>query len=210
MKNKMKMLVNRVINGDYDAFRELCALKHKDIYFWAYKTLNNHHDAEDIVQDVIMKIYNNIKSLKDVNAFNSWVYILTQNECTTLIRKNARRNEDMGCEEKTELIHENSRENIPHKWIEEEDFERYVSTLIAKLPSDRQKCFYLHYYDGLKYQEIADLLHMSKNTVGSNIRRAKAAIKDEIEKNAEYKVFFEDEEQEDEQEKNDFDRCVSK
>lgn len=196
--NSIDILVEKVSAGDSEAFKELCERKYKDIYFQAYRLVNNHHDAEDVTQNVILKIYRNIAGLQNTYAFTAWLYRMVTNECNNLLRKRMMRKEDMIYDEESDLRSENNREIIPEKHMEESEFEKYVIQLIGKLPRERQRCFYLFYYEGLKYREIAEATGLNMNTIASNIKRAKEMIKREIEQNTDYVITYEDEEQENE------------
>lgn len=197
MEKKVGFLIQKASDGDKDAFKELYKLKYDDIYFLAMKILGNHHDAEDVVQEVVVKIYNNLNALKSADSFDSWVYSVVTNHCYSFLRKDIKRKNGITNDENAELdVQDDSIEVIPHKSLEEDEFVKYMATIIKKLPSERQQCFHLHYYDGLKYREIADILELSIHTVGSHIKRARKIIKDEMEKSTFYDVYFEREEQE--------------
>lgn len=197
--DNVDILVERVSTGDDEAFKELCELKYKSVYYQANAILKNHHDAEDAVQNVLLLVYNKLNSLRDKTAFNAWLYRLITNECNMILRKKKSRKENMTYDEELDLRKEEGNDFLPEDRIENLEFKEQFAKLIGRLPADRKRAIYLYYYEDLSYKEISEVMDLGVNTVATHIKRAKEAIKKELERSSNIEVKYIDKEQNDEQ-----------
>ncbi|MGN0712497.1 MAG: RNA polymerase sigma factor, partial [Anaerovoracaceae bacterium] len=77
----MKEIVEAARGGDKSAFTRLYQETYNRVYFYAFKLFGNQEDAADVVQDVFVKVFTGIGELKSTEAFTSWLYRITVNEC---------------------------------------------------------------------------------------------------------------------------------
>lgn len=196
--NEIEILVKDASSGDKDAFKKLYKLKYDDIYFIAQKMVNNHHDAEDITQEVVLIIHKKINGLKDSQSFDAWVYSIVRNCSNAVLRKRVSRREDISKFEHGDDFDllEDNKDIIPHENMEDADFAGYIAKIIGKLSPERQQCFHLYFDQDLRYKDISKVMNISINTVASHIKRTKELIKMKLEKDTSYNIEFEKEGQE--------------
>ncbi|BAV09416.1 RNA polymerase sigma-70 factor, ECF subfamily [Filimonas lacunae] len=166
-----KELLLRVSNGDEAAFRQLFYQFHHRLGIFIYQVTASHELAEEIVQDVFLKIWTERKQLTTVHNFNAWLYILSKNQALNALRKivNERRHQQRWSQEQRET-----------EWTEDGSFTDAAIDLLDKavqqLPPQQQKVFILSRYQRLTYQDIAQQLNLSRETVKYYLRLAMQSI----------------------------------
>lgn len=133
------------------------------VYRIAYSMTKKKTDAEDIYQEVFIKFFKNIEKLKNEEHEKNWLIRVTINECNMLYRKNKVRNE-------SELD-----ENICEPYNDE--YETSIHSYVKKLPHKYRIVIYLHYFEGYKIEEIANILKSTSGTIKSRLSRAKTQLK---------------------------------
>ncbi len=177
-------LIQRIIDGDSDAFEELMALHEKNVYGLAYRFTGSHHEALDIAQEVYIRIYNNISKFKGASSLSTWIYRITNNCCIDHIRKNKRHNV-MSIDERFD-DDGNTRLDIPdtapspHEAYEQKAATQKVRDAIEKLSPKHRNIIILRDIEGLPYEEIAQILNISLGTVKSRLSRARESLKNAI------------------------------
>ena len=127
----------------------------------AYQNLFNKSDAEDITQEVFIKLINNIDKLKNNEHIKAWLIRVTINLCKDYNKSFWNRN--------TTAIDEEL------KYFDEEKQEVFKE--LSKLNPDYRNIIYLYYYQGYKITEISEILSMNQNTVSSYLTRARKELK---------------------------------
>ena len=87
MKNDDVALIRRILAGDEIAFAELVKRYQKPVHTLAWRKIGDFHIAEDITQEVFLKVYQGLRTLKDPHQFSGWLYVITANLCATWLRK---------------------------------------------------------------------------------------------------------------------------
>jgi len=146
---------------DKKYFAELIE-KHSDtLYRCAVSYCNNKQDAEDIVQEVFVKCMKKNPSFTDDSHEKAWLIRATINLCKDLQKTYWKRN----VSELTEDIVDDSEDN------------KNLYYLISQLPLKYRIVIQLHYQEGYKIKEIAEILHKKESTVGNQLARGKALLK---------------------------------
>lgn len=183
-KHQLTNLVIRAQQGDISAQEEIIREKTSHIQYMALKLVGNFHDAEDVAQEAIINIHKNLRSLKDPSAFSTWIYRIVYNASMNKLNKDKNTKQEMDIDTFTDIAEEKREEFIPHEIIESEDTKALLRRLINELPEKRKKSLILYYFKDMSYEEIAQEMDISINTVSTNIMRAKQslekAIKDQI------------------------------
>jgi len=94
MPETEQQLVNKARNGDRDAFQDIVDQYKKMVYFLAWDIAGNHQDAEDITQDVFIKVYLYFHKFSADSKFSSWLYRIAVNASIDTLRKRGRKKED--------------------------------------------------------------------------------------------------------------------
>lgn len=136
--------------------------------------------AEDILQETMIKVYRNLNGFNPNLSFSSWIYRIAHNEALNFIRKNKRQASislDAEDEDNLALLKVlASEENIPAEAAQKEMAGK-VREILALLREDFREMLILRYLEGYDYQEISDILKKPLGTVGVMIGRAKEEFK---------------------------------
>jgi RNA polymerase sigma-70 factor (ECF subfamily) len=139
-------------------------------------------DAEDITQDVFLKAYQKIASIKDAAKFRGWLFSITLNRIRDFQRKKRFRSlfkmEDENIESHpTEKVNPDQPDALGH--VLRKDFWRQIGLILKKLPQMEREVFLLRFFDHLSITEIAGVLKKNESTVKTHLYRALAKFKKE-------------------------------
>ena len=84
----MEKLLKMALKGNKDSFIQLIKLIEKKLYFIAKSRLENEEDIKDVIQETICQTYKNLKNLKNISKFDTWIVTILINNCNQLYRKN--------------------------------------------------------------------------------------------------------------------------
>jgi len=136
-------------------------------------------EAEDILQEVFLKVYHNLNEFDDEFAFSSWIYRITRNFVISQVRKNKSRPNVVRIDDEfAESLIERlpSEIDLPRDFVRKELKER-VRSALAKLPEKYREVLVLYYLEEQSYAEISDILKRSVNSVSVQINRAKKKLR---------------------------------
>lgn len=166
--------------GQEKAFDKIYEAYVDKFYFMAYNFFKNQSDAEDMVQEIFIKILQNIKTLKNPDVFHVWVHRLAYNTCLNAIKKKSFEIKGIyedGEIENYEDIHITPITNqVAHKEINE-----MILDIIQTMPVSLRYVTLFRFYEQLSIAEIADILEISENAVKLRISRARLYIKESLE-----------------------------
>ncbi|RKU19181.1 hypothetical protein C6503_08155 [Candidatus Poribacteria bacterium] len=181
MKNNDVALIQRVLAGDETAFAELVNKYQKPVHTLAWRKIGDFHIAEDITQEVFLKVYQRLHILKDPNQFSGWLYVITANLCATWLRKKRIQTQPLKDTETT-MIQEDaySRHVVEERMKTTAESQReVVKKLLAKLKESERTVMALHYLGEMTVTEISRFLGVSASTIKSRLRRARNRLKEE-------------------------------
>ncbi len=172
-------ILERSAAGNLDAFEEIYKATSSFVYNVALRVTRNSANAEEVTQDVFMKIYRNLKSFGFRSSFKTWVYRITVNTAINHYRKS-------GKEERSRVDYDNVIEtlpdNRPETAIEQSDSQARLNALLDRLSPEHKTCLILREIEGLSYAEIAGALNIPLNTVRTRLKRARQALLAEAER----------------------------
>jgi RNA polymerase sigma-70 factor, ECF subfamily len=171
-------LINRFKDGDSTAFEEL-VLKYQDrIYNLCRNMLGNTHEAEDAAQDTFLKAYQRLKDFKPEAALYTWLYRIAVNTCLDYKKRPLWESFFRKTDEYEEYISEPLSDGpSPEKLYESKQLGIALRKSLGKLSLKLRTVIVLKEIEGLSYEEIADILEVSKGTVKSRISRARDELK---------------------------------
>lgn len=177
-------IVLLVIDGDIDSFGVLVERYQAKLLRYARKLLFNDSDAEDIIQEIFIKTYQNINSFDAAKKFSPWIYRIAHNE---IINKSKRRKFDAlpFFDADTLWPHPVSAES-PTDDIDQKLIKEMLDQCLEKLAPKYREPMILYYLEELSYKEIADILHIPTSTVGIRIKRGKEKLQKECKTKTEY------------------------
>jgi RNA polymerase sigma-70 factor (ECF subfamily) len=151
-------------------FEELMAWQEK-VFLICLGYSRNKTDAQDLTQEVYLKVYRNIGTLKDLSLSKFWLFRITRNTCLDFIRKHR-----LHRPSSLEVELEPKEFRTPESQLIFQEQLRALKVTIQKLPKKLRDVFILKEYGGLSYQEIAEVLKIKEGTVPSRLTRARQAI----------------------------------
>ncbi len=179
--NIESQLIKRSIDGDMDAFEELVLLYDKQIYNYCFRMTNNAEDAEDLAQEVFIKVYRSLGSFKSESKFSTWIYRIAHNTCIDNHRKKKFRLLSLSPrEENDRQMKVPDREPLPEDQMVSREKYDLIKECIAELKPDYKSIIILRDIQNYTYQEIADILNIPLGTVKSNISRARALLRETL------------------------------
>ena len=169
----MEELIKRAQKGDKEAFTEIILSIRNELYKIAKTRIINENDIDDIIQETMIEVYKSIKQLRDLKKLKMWVIKILINKCNKFYKRKSKK--DISLEETNinNIIARNNNEDI------ENDMNFY--SLIRNLKYDERIVILLYYMEGYSVEEISEMIKMNKNTVKTNLYRARQKIKNEIE-----------------------------
>ena len=170
------MLLSRLQNGDEKAFTAIYERYNKMLYVLAYKYLKDTFLAEDIVQQVFLKLWESRSLFVGSVHLRNYLYTIIKNLVLNEIRDNF---SDM---EKNYAVIQNAPEfeDKLQSALEEKDLFQHFYKILAELPEQKRKVCLLKIRDNLSNQEVADKLHISVPTVKSHYSQAIKLLRDKM------------------------------
>lgn len=149
----------------------------------AYRLVNDRAEAEDVVQEVMIKLWKQGQDLKLVRNLEAWCLRLTRNQALDKLKGGYRKRKAT-----LEQVHEPSTptNTQPDQLTEWQDTYEQIEKLIQNLPTDYQAVVQLRDIEGMTYQEIANALDMSLSQVKTNLFRARKRLREALEKRSAY------------------------
>lgn len=163
-------LLCQVAAGNEQAFSQLFHIYHQRLAGYIYQLTASKELAEEVVQDVFMKIWITRESLGSVKQFDSWLFVISKNYALNALRKATQQR----LKQLEWMTIQPGEVDSPDSF----DNDRYRAALeaIEQLPAQQQKVFILHRVKKLKYQDIATELHVSRETVKSYLKLANSSV----------------------------------
>ena len=169
----------RVQNGDVDSFAILVDRYEKKITRYARKFLYSPDDVKDIVQDVFVKVYVNIKSFDVKQRFSPWIYRIAHNEFVNALKK--KKSEKISFIDFDVLFPHPVASEAADAGVDRRDLRRLLDQSLEKIPAKYREPLVLYFFEEMSYREIADIMHLPASTVGIRLQRAKALLKKTVE-----------------------------
>lgn len=177
-----KELIEKVIAGDGESFRELYDKFSSRVYNTTLGILQNAEDAEDATQEVFLQIHKSIENFNRESTISTWIYRITVNKAFEFIRSKKRKKRFAIV--KSIFAKEEAEEPVDflHPGIISENKERgkILFKAIGRLSNKQKSAFVLNKVEGLSYKEISEIMKLSLSSVESLIFRAKENLKKDL------------------------------
>ena len=184
-----RALVQRAQHGDFDAFTELVNAHKNKIYGLARKLAGSAEDAEDIVQETLLKAIDKIDQFRLEASFGTWLYTIALNQARAMFAKQKQADlRPIDDYLPTRLKGAEASEEIRslHDWrdpaqiFETEELRRVLDEAVAGLPYKYREAFVLRYVEELPVKEVARIINESEAATKSRILRARLALREQL------------------------------
>lgn len=175
--NSEKSLINLVKKGDKKAY-EVLVLQYQDrLVFSIYKFLKDYELAQDIAQEAFVKAFKNIEKFRGDSSFYTWIYRIAINTAKNFLSSKSRKSEIYDDEIMELKLSESAvtSEN-PENILEAEELRSVMMGAIQDLPDDIRTTLSLREFDGLSYEEIAEVQNCPIGTVRSRIHKGREIL----------------------------------
>ena len=170
-------LISMYLDGDVSAFNGLVRQWQSRIYNYTFKMLGKREDAKDVTQKTFIKVYKNLRKLRDPSKFSSWIYQIATNLCRDEMRTR-KRGPSVSLHQKIKTSSGNEVELQDFLADESSSAEddlyqgevvETVRRALKLIPEDQRTVIIMKEYQGLKFREIAEILQEPLNTVKSRM-----------------------------------------
>lgn len=165
----------KVQKGDTQVFGVLVTRYEQKMMRYARKFLFGHADCQDVVQDVFLKAYSNIKGFDPSRKFSPWLYRIAHNEFINSIKKRGR--EPLPFFDPDTIFPHPVAVDDPVKDLTRAETAEMLNKCLAKLDPKYRETLVLYYFEDMEYEAIAEIMQIPKSTVGVRLNRGKAILK---------------------------------
>src|ERR671932_2604412 len=173
-------LVARAQAGEGEALAELVRSQQTYAYSIAMSIMHNPADAADMTQEAFIRLLRSLGTYRAETKFTTWLYRLVTNICLDGLRRRGRPVESLDMPladdegpSSGERLADNDRWTHPDEQVELRESAAEVRAALARLPTAQRVALTLHYFQDMRYEDIAETMGLPLNTVKSHIRRGK-------------------------------------
>ena len=177
-------LVERCRGNDDAAFSEVVTRYKTKIYNYLYRMTGSAEDAEDLTQEVFVRMYTSIDSFRGQSSLNTWLFRIAGNLCIDRFRRTKNRpaayslDAPVGSAEIAPEVPDTTYE--PHRLLENVEMAEQIQAALSKLPDKLRATLLLHDIEGLPYEEIAQIAGCPLGTVKSRLFNARMQLRQHL------------------------------
>ncbi|MBN2135221.1 MAG: sigma-70 family RNA polymerase sigma factor [Acidobacteria bacterium] len=180
------LLIHRALMGEDEAFTDLVRIHHKMVFNLGYRFLNSAEEAEELTQEVFLRVYRFLPRFKKESSLKTWIYRITVNSALNRqqwlkrrksekhVSLNQKNNDDE--RELQDIIPDES--PSPENSTINTELQNKIQECLSKVPKKLRIAVILRDIEGLSYEEIAVALGINDGTVKSRIARGRSALRD--------------------------------
>ena len=169
--------IEKILSGQMVYFSDLIRDYQNFVYLTAIKIVSNTMDAEEIAQDVFVKVYRNLKTFRAESKFTTWLYKITYHSCLDFIKN---KQKDF---ERSVLSHDETINSIKTEAAKESNISEEMSQIIENFPLKQKMVMTLFYLQNFSYIEISDIMNESISNVKTLLFRGRNDLKAQLSEN---------------------------
>lgn len=178
MEYNEQKLIEKAAAGDAYAFEQLMEKHESRMYAVALRICRNREDAQDCLQDAMLRIYKALPNFKGLSSFSTWVYRIAMNTCLDeLRRKKVRQAQSLDTLMESGYSPQDPGET-PESHAEASAMRKEIEKAIGDLPQDMRAAIVLRDIHGYSYEEISDILDTNVGTIKSRISRGREKLRE--------------------------------
>jgi RNA polymerase sigma-70 factor, ECF subfamily len=171
----LSSLIERSKAGELEAMEEIFEHYKGPLFSLIYRYTNNRQAAEDLLQDVFIKVFTHIRDVQKMETFVAWIYRIALNACYSYLRSNR-----TGLRQAVSLSEVEGRKEEAVYSHHEESWERFLSEAIQELPAKLRTVLLLHDVQGFKHEEISQMLGFTVGTSKSQLFKARMRVREHL------------------------------
>ena len=180
MQKEDAYIIHKCLNGEPEAFGFLVDRYKESVYALAHSKLHDFQDAEDVTQEVFIKAYQRLNTLRQWDSFYAWLYAITSNICKNWLNKRSKRPDQELMEEKDPKILEDHSLDSYRESLAQESLLGMIEDALCSLPEIYRQVITLYYLGGMSNKEIAGFLGVAPTAIKERLSRARMQLKEEI------------------------------
>jgi len=175
-------LIERCLAGEQAAWEEIVRLHRRKVFNIAYKFVGKHDLAEDLTQDIFLKLYRSLNTFDRRANFQTWLISVSRNLCIDHYRSVRKERETINRDVDASTLMPVARDRSAYAQLELRDRVQLLRAALDTLPPTLRTAVLLRDIQELTYQEIAERLHVPEGTVKSRINRGRTELARQIQK----------------------------
>lgn len=177
MLSSDEKLVERCLQGDDAAWEQIVNSYTRRIYNLGYRYTNRRDEAEDLTQEILVRVYQNLKSFRaDAGTFQNWILKVGRNLIIDHYRQTRRFQQAAGTEELETMNLKDEKAPNPERTVQRDEAARFLREGLQALSPELKEAIILRDIEGMAYLEIAELLGIPEGTVKSRINRGRLEL----------------------------------
>src|SRR5204863_6477455 len=175
-------LIQRCLGGDQIAWEDIVRQHRRKVFNVAYKFVGKHDEAEDLTQDIFLKIFKSLDTFDRRANFQTWLISVSRNLCIDHYRSVRKERETIDRDVDANELAPPSRDEGPMAVLEQRDRVALLRQALVALPETLRTAVLMRDIQELSYQEIADALRLPEGTVTSRINRGRTELARQVRK----------------------------
>jgi RNA polymerase sigma-70 factor (ECF subfamily) len=178
-------LINGVIDGDREALNCLVSTYQKKVIKTAYYFLGNMEDAEDLAQDIFLRIVESLPRFRQSSSLSTWIYRITVNQSLNAVKRNRQRKIFLSFENVFRISEKKEQHKMMNVTAEHDAFDaeynrKLLWNTVSSLPEKQRTVFILNKYEDLPYKQISEITGYSLSAVESLLHRARLSLQKKL------------------------------
>jgi RNA polymerase sigma-70 factor (ECF subfamily) len=171
-------LIQEAVRGSQPAFRAIVQANQGFVYAVAFRFVNDSQEAEDITQEVFVRLWKNLKSYRHEVKLTTWLYKIVTNRCLDFLksRHGRQRKNNVGIDN-THFVQDNS---TPEKEFQLQELSKIIHAAAEELTPKQKAVFILRDLEGLSPEEVSEALNMTTGNVKSNLFYARQKMTEKL------------------------------
>lgn len=171
-------LIQKAVRGSQQAFRAIVEANQGFVYAVAFRFVNDSQDAEDITQEVFVRLWKNLHAYKQEVKLTTWLYKIVTNRCLDFLKSRHGRQRKNKVD--VEKQHELTTHSTPEKEFQQQELTLIIYAAAEELTPKQKAVFILRDLEGLTQEEVSEALSMSTGNVKSNLFYARQKMTEKL------------------------------
>ncbi len=179
--NEKELIANLKSDGNREkAFQQLVKTYQERLYWHIRKIVMNHDDADDILQNVYLKVWKNVDGFREDSSLFTWLFRIATNESLSHLQKQ-RRHSEVSMNDISDYLTDSLESDV---YFDGDEIQKKLQQAIVLLPEKQRIVFNMKYFDEIKYEEMSDILQTSVGALKASFHFAVKKIEEYLNKDS--------------------------